>query len=138
MQEIIIDSNVVISAGIGSDTCTQVILYAADLKIVSPKIQIKELNGFLEKEETILSPKAIIYLRGFFEFYESIVNFEDPKRLYGFSEDPSDDAFISLAYEENGILISGDREVLTLSKPYVKSFSPREYLDFIGYYRQEK
>lgn len=133
MQKIVIDSNVIISAGIGSDTCTQVLRYAIDLEIVSPKIQIKELSDFLEKERIILGSKAVMRLKDFFEFYESIVNLEDPKRLHGFSDDPSDDAFISLAYEKDGILISGDKEILVLSKSHVKSFSPREYLNFMGY-----
>ncbi len=135
MQKIVIDSNVVISAGIGSSICAEVLRYAVNLEIVSPKIQIKELNDFLKKEKNILDSETIMHLKEFFEFYESIINLEEPKKLYVFSNDPSDDAFISLAYEKDAILVSGDKEVLVLSRLHVKSFSPREYLKFVGYYR---
>ncbi|WP_036225336.1 putative toxin-antitoxin system toxin component, PIN family [Mesoaciditoga lauensis] len=134
-MKIVIDTNVVISAALGSNTCKYAILKAFNGKhdVVEPKIISLELERFVEKIKGKGSfPKEKIDdIDNFFKVFIALVKICEPKEIMSISPDKPDNFFLSLAAERSALFISGDKLALKIGKSAgIFVMSPKEWENF--------
>ncbi|WP_258001686.1 PIN domain-containing protein [Mesotoga sp. Brook.08.YT.4.2.5.1] len=98
-MKVVVDTNVVISAALGSKTCSMVVVKALEQGVIEPVIFPQELRRFvarLKKKEKYRNVD-LESLFNFIEYYIEIVEIVDDYQLISFSTDLPDNHFISLA-----------------------------------------
>jgi predicted nucleic acid-binding protein len=70
-MKIVIDTNVVISAALGSSTCTKALLKASHEVIMVPRLITEELKRFLAKVESTkkIDKVKLTELNNFFQYF---------------------------------------------------------------------
>ncbi|MFO7882142.1 MAG: PIN domain-containing protein, partial [Kosmotogaceae bacterium] len=98
-MKIVIDTNVVISAALGSKTCTKALLKAAHEDIIVPSLIIKELKKFLVKVESAkkIDKNKFTELYNFFQYFIKLLIITEDYTLYSYSNDLPDNHFLSVA-----------------------------------------
>ncbi len=134
-MKIVIDTNVVISAALGSNTCKHAILRAfnEEHEIVEPKIISLELERFVEKikEKGNFPKEKIDDIDNFFKVFIALVKICEPKEIMSISLDKPDNFFLSLAAEKSALFISGDKLALKSGKSAgIFAMSPKEWENF--------
>lgn len=130
-MKVVIDTNVVISAALGSDTCSKSILWAINnTEIIEPNIVSIELEHFCKK---LVSQQKLKnntkHLEDFFKVFLSFCTIKSPVRILNISTDKPDNHFLSLSLEEGAIFITGDKLALNFAKNNkIKSSSPGDFL----------
>jgi putative PIN family toxin of toxin-antitoxin system len=130
-MKVVIDTNVVISAALGSNTCSKVILWTINnTEIIEPNIVSIELEHFCKK---IVSQQKLKnntkHLEDFFKVFLSFCTIKSPGKILNISTDKPDNHFLSLSLEENAIFITGDKLALNFAKNNkIKSSSPGDFL----------
>jgi len=116
-MKIVIDTNVIISAALGSQTCSKVILWAMNnAQIIEPNIVSIELEHFCKK----LITNQII---------ENNIKQIEPGKILNISTDKPDNHFLSLSLEEDAIFITGDKLALEFAKANnIKAASPSDFI----------
>lgn len=136
-MKIVIDTNVVISAALGSNTCKYAILKAFNGKhtIMEPKIVSLELKRFLEKiqEKGDFPKEKVDNIDDFFKVFIALVEICDPKEIMNISTDKPDNLFLSLTAEKSALFLSGDKLALKSGKSAgIFTMSPTEWKNFQG------
>ncbi len=110
-MKVVIDTNVVISAALGSKTCSMVVVKALEQEVIEPGIFSQELRRFVVrlKEKEKYRNVDLESLSNFIEYCIEIVEIVDDYRLVSFSSDLPDNHFISLAAARDALLITGDK-----------------------------
>jgi len=113
-MKVVIDTNVIISAALGSQTCKETILKALEkYEIIEPKIVSMELDRFyLKMSQEIKNTKKIKAIYDYFRIFLMFAKIENPKKVLDISPDKPDNYFISLALEYSAIFITGDKGAL--------------------------
>lgn len=106
-MKVVIDTNVVISAALGSKTCSMVVVKALEQEVIEPGIFPQELRRFVVrlKEKEKYRNDDLESLSNFIEYCIEIVEIVDDYRLLSFSSDLPDNHFISLAAARDALLI---------------------------------
>ena len=130
-MKVVIDTNVVISAALGSDTCSKSILWAINnTEIIEPNIIAIEIEHFckrLAKNQKIKNKTK--HIEDFFEVFLSFSTIKSPVRILNISTDKPDNHFLSLSLEEGAIFITGDKLALEFAKNNkIKASSPGEFI----------
>ncbi|HRX66558.1 MULTISPECIES: putative toxin-antitoxin system toxin component, PIN family [unclassified Mesotoga] len=110
-MKVVIDTNVVISAALGSKTCSHAVFKALEQGVIEPRIFPQELRRFiikLKKKEKYRS-RDLQGLSNFMEYFTMMVEVVEDYELVSFSSDSPDNHFISLAAARNALLITGDK-----------------------------
>ncbi len=126
-MKVVIDTNVVISAALGSNRCGRTIIKALNDEILEPPLIVEELSRFIVKlsNDKKVDGLSIMELARFFEFFLSSVTIVSDFPLLSYSPDIPDNYFISVAASENALLITGDKLCLqTALKNGVKCVTP--------------
>ncbi len=110
-MKVVIDTNVVISAALGSKTCSMVIVKALEQGVIEPGIFPQELRRFISKlkEKEKYRNADLEGLSNFLEYYIEMVEIVDDFQLVSFSTDLPDNHFISLTAARDTLLITGDK-----------------------------
>jgi len=130
-MKVVIDTNVIISAALGSDTCSKVIPWTINnSEIIEPNIVSVELEHFCKK---LVSQQKLKnntkHLEGFFKVFLSFCTIKSPDNILNISTDKSDNHFLSLSFEQDAILITGDKLTLGFAKTNnFKALSPGLFL----------
>jgi len=117
-MKVVIDTNVIISAALGSQTCKEAILKALErYEIIEPKIVSMELDRFyLNMSQEIKNIKKIKAIYDYFRIFIMFAKIENPKKVLDISPDKPDNYFISLALEYSAIFITGDKSALKYAR----------------------
>ncbi len=117
-MKVVIDTNVIISAALGSQTCKEAILKALEkYEVIEPKIVSMELDRFyLKMSQEIKNTKKIKAIYDYFRIFLMFVKIENPKKVLDISPDKPDNYFISLALEYSAISITGDKGALKYAR----------------------
>jgi len=110
-MKVVIDTNVVISAALGSKTCSTVVVKALEKGVIEPVIFPQELRRFILKLKEKEKYRNVDFemLSNFIEYYIEMVEIVDDFQLVSFSTDLPDNHFISLAVARDALLITGDK-----------------------------
>jgi len=110
-MKVVIDTNVVISAALGSKTCSMVIVKALEQGVIEPGIFPQELRRFISKlkEKEKYRNADLEGLSNFMEYYIEMVEIVDDFQLVSFSTDLPDNHFIPLTAARDALLITGDK-----------------------------
>ncbi|HON29043.1 MAG TPA: putative toxin-antitoxin system toxin component, PIN family [Mesotoga sp.] len=128
-MKVVIDTNVVISAALGSRTCSMAIIKALEQEVIEPGIFTQELRRFIVKLMGKRRNAELEALSNFVEYFITVVEIVDDYQLVSFSTDPPDNHFISLAAARNALLITGDKLCLQSAlRGNVKCKTPSQYL----------
>jgi putative PIN family toxin of toxin-antitoxin system len=128
-MKIVIDTNVVISAALGSRTCSKAIIKALEQEVIEPGIFTQELRRFIVKLMEKCRNTELEALSSFVEYFITAVEVVDDYQLVSFSTDPPDNHFISLAAARNALLITVDKLCLQSALGgNVKCKTPSQYL----------
>jgi putative PIN family toxin of toxin-antitoxin system len=130
-MKVVVDTNVVISAALGSKTCSMVVVKALEQGVIEPGIFPQELRRFVVrlKEKEKYRNVDLESLSNFIEYYIEIVEIVDDYRLVSFSTDLPDNHFISLAGARDALLITGDKLCLQSAlRGNVNCKTPSQYL----------
>ena len=130
-MKVVIDTNVIISAALGSQTCSEVILIAIkNAQIIEPNIVSVELSRFCEKlESQQQSDDKIKKIKNFFAVFLSFCVLKNPKKILNLSTDKPDNLFLSLSLEENAVYVTGDKNALSFAKENkIKATSPGDFM----------
>ncbi len=130
-MKVVIDTNIVISAALGSKTCSIAIFRALKQGIIEPTIFPKELRSFIIKlkEKDKYKSLDLQGLSNFTEYFIMMVEVVDDYKLVSFSIDTPDNHFISLAAARKTLLITGDKLCLKSAlSGNVKCKTPSQYL----------
>jgi putative PIN family toxin of toxin-antitoxin system len=131
-MKVVIDTNVIISAALGSQTCKEAILKALEkYEVIEPQILSMELDRFyLKMNQEIKSNKKIKAIYDYFRIFLMFVKIEDPKKVLDISPDKPDNYFISLALEYSAIFITGDKGALKYARDMkIDAKSVAEFLE---------
>jgi putative PIN family toxin of toxin-antitoxin system len=117
-MKVVIDTNVIISAALGSQTCKEAILKALEkYEVIEPKIVSMELDRFyLKMSQEIKNTKKIKAIYDYFSIFLMFAKIENPKKVLDISPDKPDNYFISLALEYSAIFITGDKGALKYAR----------------------
>ena len=134
-MKIVIDTNVVISAALGSNTCKYTILKAfnGEHDVVEPKIISLELERFVKKikEKGSFPQEKVDDIDNFFKVFIALVKICEQKEIMSISPDKPDNFFLSLAAEKSALFISGDKLALKSGKSAgMSTMSPKEWENF--------
>lgn len=128
-MKVVIDSNVIILAAIGSGTCSKVILLTIDnAQIMESKIVSIELQHFSKKLKnknnfTAQKDKLKVSLKFFF-----FCIIKNTKKILDISTDKPNNHLLSLSFEENTIYITGDKQALESAKiNNIRTDSPSDF-----------
>ena len=128
-MKVVIDTNVVISAALGSRTCSMAIIKALGQEVIEPGIFTQELRRFIVKLMGKCRNAELEALSNFVEYFITVVEVVDDYQLVSFSTDHPDNHFISLAAARNALLITGDKLCLQSAlQGNVKCKTPSQYL----------
>ncbi len=132
-MKIVIDTNVVVSAALGSEVCSKAIIkaFANRYTIIEPMIISLELEKFIEKvqSKTKYDEKTIKKIDDFFRLFLKFVKIEDPKNIIKISSHTPDNSFLSLAYEKKALFLSGDKLALESGRnANINVMSPSEWI----------
>ena len=128
-MKVVIDTNVVISAALGSRTCSMAIIKALEQEVIEPGIFTQELRRFIVKLMGKRRNAELEALSNFVEYFITVVEIVDDYQLVSFSTDPPDNHFISLAAAQNALLITGDKLCLKSAQSgNVNCKTPAQYL----------
>jgi len=130
-MKVVIDTNVIISAALGSHTCSNVILWTMNnAQIIEPKIVSLELDRFCKKLVTHQKSKDNIkQIESFFEVFLSFCTIKNPGKILNISTDKPDNHFLSLSFEEDAIFITEDNLALEFAKTNnIKAASPSDFI----------
>jgi len=128
-MKVVIDTNVVISAALGSRTCSKAIIKALEQEVIEPGIFTQELRRFIVKLMEKCRNTELEALSSFVEYFITAVEVVDDYQLVSFSTDPPDNHFISLAAARNALLITVDKLCLQSALGgNVKCKTPSQYL----------
>ena len=130
-MKVVIDTNVVISAALGSKTCSMVVVKALEQGVIEPGIFPQELRRFISKlkEKEKYRNVDLEGLSNFIEYYIEMVEIVDDFQLVSFSTDLPDNHFISLAAARDALLITGDKLCLQSALgSNVNCKTPSQYL----------
>lgn len=130
-MKVVIDTNVIISAALGSQTCSKVILWVMNnAQIIEPNIVSIELEHFCKK--LITNQKIennIKQIESFFEVFLSFCTIKNPGNILNISTDKPDNHFLSLSLKEDAIFITGDKLALEFAKENnIKAASPSDFI----------
>ena len=130
-MKVVIDTNVIISAALGSQTCSKVILWVMNnAQIIEPNIVSIELEHFCKK--LITNQKIennIKQIEIFFEIFLSFCTIKNPGKILNISTDKPDNHFLSLSLKEDAIFITGDKLALEFAKANnIKAASPSDFI----------
>lgn len=130
-MKVVIDTNVVISAALGSKTCSKTVLKALEQGVIEPQIFVQELQRFIMKLKG-KEKYGNIQLEGlsnFIDYFLMTVEIVDDYKLVTYSTDFPDNHFISLAAARNALLITGDKLCLKSAlSGNVNCRTPAQYL----------
>ena len=130
-MKVVIDTNVVISAALGSKTCSNTVLKALEQGVIEPQIFVLELQRFIMKLKG-KEKYGNIQLEGlsnFIDYFLMTVEIVDDYKLVTYSTDFPDNHFISLAAARNALLITGDKLCLKSAlSGNVNCRTPAQYL----------
>ena len=134
-MKIVIDTNVVISAALGSNTCKHAILksFNGEHDVVEPKIISLELERFVKKikEKGSFPKEKVDDIDNFFKVFTALVKICEPKEIMSINPDKADNFFLSLAAEKSALFISGDKLALKSGKSVgIFAISPTEWKNF--------
>jgi len=117
-MKVVIDTNVIISAALGSQTCKEAILKALEkYELIKPKIVSIELDRFyLKISQETKNSKKMKAIYDYFRIFLMFVKIENPKKVLDISPDKPDNYFISLALEHSAIFITGDKVTLKCAR----------------------
>lgn len=117
-MKVVIDTNVIVSAALGSQTCKEAILKALEkYEVIEPKIVYMELNRFyLKMSQEIKNTKKIKAIYDYFRIFLMFAKIENPKKVLNISPDKPDNYFISLALEYSAMFIAGDKGALKYAR----------------------
>ena len=117
-MKVVIDTNVIISAALGSQTCKEAILKALEkYEVIEPKIISMELDRFyLKMSQENKNTKKIKAIHDYFRIFLMFAKIENPKKVLDISPDKPDNYFISLALEYSAIFITGDKDALKYAR----------------------
>jgi len=117
-MKVVIDTNVIVSAALGSQTCKEAILKALEkYEVIEPKIVYMELNRFyLKMSQEIKNTKKIKAIYDYFRIFLMFAKIENPKKVLNISPDKPDNYFISLALEYSAMFITGDKGALKYAR----------------------
>jgi putative PIN family toxin of toxin-antitoxin system len=117
-MKVVIDTNVIISAALGSQTFKEAILKALEkYEVIEPQILSMELDRFyLKMGQEIKNNKKIKAIYDYFRIFLMFVKIENPKKVLNISPDKPDNYFISLALEYSAIFITGDKGALKYAR----------------------
>ena len=130
-MKVVIDTNVVISAALGSKTCSMVVVKALEQEVIEPGIFPQELRRFVVriKEKEKYRNDDLESLSNFIEYCIEIVEIVDDYRLVSFSSDLPDNHFISLAAARDALLITRDKLCLQSAlRGNVNCKTPSQYV----------
>ena len=130
-MKVVIDTNVVISAALGSRTCSKAVIKALDQGVIEPLIFVQELRSFIKKLKGKEKYRHIEleHLSNFIDYFITMVEIVDDYRLLPYSTDFPDNHFISLAAARNALLITGDKLCLKNAlSGNVNCRTPAQYL----------
>ncbi|TYB84063.1 MAG: putative toxin-antitoxin system toxin component, PIN family [Kosmotoga sp.] len=98
-MKIVIDTNVVISAVLGSSTCTKALLKATYENIIVPSLTTEELKRFLTKVKSAkkIDKGKLTELNNFFQYFIKLSVITEDYSLYSYSDDLPDNHFLSVA-----------------------------------------
>ena len=128
-MKIVVDCNVVISAGITDGICAQVVqdVISSHVWIVSPSI-------LEEYEEVCRRPRFQKYQTRFTALLTKIVSvasWVDPQKLFLELPDPDDVIYLETAYSGKAdIVITGNSKDFPKSFRGIQVMTPRDFLDF--------
>ncbi len=130
-MKVVIDTNVIISAALGSQTCSKVILWIMNnAQIIEPNIVSIELEHFCKK--LIINQKIennIKHIESYFEIFLSFCTIKNPGNILNISTDKPDNHFLSLSLKEDAIFITGDKLALEFAKENnIKAASPGDFI----------
>jgi putative PIN family toxin of toxin-antitoxin system len=129
--KVVIDTNVVISAALGSDACSKVILWAINnTEIIEPNIISIELEHYCKKLASQWKIKnKTKHIEDFFGVFLSFCTIKNPDNIVNISTDKPDNHFLCLSLEENAIFITGDKLALEFAKNNkIKASSPADFI----------
>lgn len=129
-MKVVIDTNVIISAALGSQTCKEAILKAVEkYEIIEPEILSIELDRFyLKMNQSIESNEKTKAIYNFFNIFLMVVKTKDPETILDISPDKPDNYFLSLALEQSAIFITGDKAALKYAKDMkINAMLPAEF-----------
>jgi|GEM_PF-625119 len=130
-MKVIIDTNVVISAALGSRTCSKAVIKALDQGVIEPQIFAQESRRFTMKlkEKEKYRHTELEHLSNFIDYFIITVEIVDDYKLVTYSTDFPDNHFISLAAAQNALLITGDKLCLeSAQNGNVNCKTPAQYL----------
>jgi len=130
-MKVVIDTNVAISAALGSRTCSKAVLKALDQGVIEPQIFVQELRSFIMKlkEKEKYRHIQLEGLSNFIDYFIITVEIVDDYSLLPYSTDFPDNHFISLAAAKNALLITGDKLCLKSAlNGNVNCRTPAQYL----------
>ncbi len=133
-MKVVIDTNVIISAALGSQTCSKVILLAVENnQIILPNIISVELSRFCKKlEKQQQSDKNVKQIENFFKVFLSLCVIKNPDKILNISLDKPDNYFLSLSLEKNVTYITGDKQALTFAEEKnIKATSPADSINIL-------
>ncbi|HCL90153.1 MAG TPA: putative toxin-antitoxin system toxin component, PIN family [Candidatus Atribacteria bacterium] len=117
-MKVVIDTNVIISAALGSQTCKEAILKTLEkYEVIEPKIVSMELDCFyLKMSQEIKNTKKVKAIYDYFRIFLMFIKIGNPKKVLDVSPDKPDNYFISLALEYSAIFITGDKSALKYAR----------------------
>ena len=130
-MKVVIDTNVVISAALGSRTCSKAVLKALNQGVIEPQIFAQELRRFIMKlkEKEKYRHIELEHVSNFVDHFLTMVEIVDDYRLLPYSTDSPDNHFISLAAAQNALLLTGDKLCLKSAQSgNVNCKTPAQYL----------
>lgn len=132
-MKIVIDTNIVISAALGSNTCKTAILKAFSQKyfVIEPPIISLELDRFLYKLQKKVGNNIELLksIEAFFRAFLASVEIQSPAKIRNISSDKPDNHFLSLAIEESALFITGDKLAVECGKKAgILTMTPSEFL----------
>ncbi|MGC9384839.1 MAG: putative toxin-antitoxin system toxin component, PIN family [Kosmotogaceae bacterium] len=130
-MKIVIDTNVVISAALGSKTCTKALLKASHEDIIVPRLITEELKRFLAKVESAkkIDKNKLTELHNFFQYFINLSIITKDYSLYSYSDDLPDNHFLSVASHHRAYLIIGDLKCQKIAKENeIMCYSPAQYI----------
>jgi len=112
-MKIVIDTNIVISAALGSNACKTAILKAFGRQhvVLEPPIITLELDRFLHKLQKKMGDNIELLdnIEAFFRAFLVSVEIKSPSKIRNISSDKPDNHFLSLAFEESALFLTGDK-----------------------------
>lgn len=117
-MKVVIDTNVIISAALGSQICKKAVLKALEkYEVIEPKIVSMELDRFyLKMSQEIKNTKKVKAIYDYFRIFLMFIKIGNPKKVLDVSPDKPDNYFISLALEYSAIFITGDKSALKYAR----------------------